>query len=162
MPFLVWVIVASDGPTSLPAGIFFGVLAFTDWLDGWLARRLGAVTRFGRIVDPLADHLLIGVGLISLIALGRIPWPIPIIILARDALMAFGFFLLSRRGYLVTVDRGGKLSAFTVMAAVTLALASDALWIDGLLILAAVLSVVTLANYLAKTALGAWPKAKTG
>jgi CDP-diacylglycerol--glycerol-3-phosphate 3-phosphatidyltransferase len=120
------------------------------------------VTRFGRIVDPLADHLLIGVGLISLIALGRIPWPVPIIILARDALMAFGFFLLSRRGYLVTVDRGGKLSAFTVMAAVTLALASDALWIDGLLILAAVLSVVTLANYLAKTALGAWPKAKTG
>jgi CDP-diacylglycerol--glycerol-3-phosphate 3-phosphatidyltransferase len=162
MPFLVWLIVASDGPTSLPAAILFGILAFTDWLDGWLARRIGAVTRFGRIVDPLADHLLIGVGLIGLIALERVSWPIPVIIMLRDATVAFGFFLLSRRGHLVTVDRAGKLSAFTVMAAVTLAFASEAPWIDALLILAAALSVLTLANYLAKTAVGAWPKAKTG
>ena len=84
------------------------------------------------------------------------------IIVVRYATIALGFYLLSRRGLLVTVDRAGKLSTFLVMSAVTLALASEAVWIDGLLILAAVISVVTLANYLAKTAVGAWPKAKTG
>ncbi|MDH3724221.1 MAG: hypothetical protein OER93_00520, partial [Thermoleophilia bacterium] len=59
-------------------------------------------------------------------------------------------------------DRAGKVSAFAVMTAVTLSLASNAIWIDGLLILAAALSLATLANYLVKTAVGAWPRAKTG
>ena len=162
IPFFVWIVAASEGPTSLSAAILFGVLALTDWLDGWLARRFDAQTRFGRIADPIADHLLIAVGLLSLISLGRVWWPIPAIILLRDITLGIGLFLLSRRGYVTRVDRAGKVSAFAVMTAVTLSLASNAIWIDGLLILAAALSLATLANYLVKTAVGAWPRAKTG
>ena len=162
VPLFVWMILASEGPTSFPAAVFFGVMAFTDWLDGWLARRLKAESRFGRIADPLVDHLLIGVGLLSLIFLGRVSWPVPAIILARDATLAIGFYLLARRGFLATVDRGGKLSALTVMASVTLALAFNSAWVDALLVLAAALSLVTLANYLVKTAKGGWPRAATG
>jgi CDP-diacylglycerol--glycerol-3-phosphate 3-phosphatidyltransferase len=162
IPIFVWIVAGSEGPTSLPAAVFFGVIALTDWLDGWMARRFDARTRFGRIADPIADHLLIAVGLLSLIALGRTWWPIPTVILLRDIALGIGFFLLSRQGYVLRVDFAGKVSAFTVMTAVTLSLASNAAWIDGLLILAAALSLVTFANYLAKTAVGAWPRAKTG
>jgi CDP-diacylglycerol--glycerol-3-phosphate 3-phosphatidyltransferase len=162
IPLFVWLVASAEGPTSVPAAIFFGALALTDWLDGWLARRFDAKTRFGRIVDPIADHVLITVGLLSLISLGRVAWPIPTLIVVRDITLGAGFFLLSRRGYVATVDRAGKLSALVVMTAVTLALAGEALWIDGVLLLGAALSVMTLANYLAKTAVGAWPRAKTG
>jgi CDP-diacylglycerol--glycerol-3-phosphate 3-phosphatidyltransferase len=69
---------------SFLAAVFFAAAAFTDLLDGFLARRYKTVTHVGKFLDPLADKLLVSVTMIMLITLGRIPAWIVILIIARE------------------------------------------------------------------------------
>jgi CDP-diacylglycerol--glycerol-3-phosphate 3-phosphatidyltransferase len=69
---------------SFLAAVFFSLAALTDLLDGLLARRYRVVTPMGKLLDPLADKLLISVTMIMLITLGRIPAWIVILIIARE------------------------------------------------------------------------------
>lgn len=69
---------------SFLAAVFFGAAAFTDLLDGFLARRYKTVTHVGKFLDPLADKLLVSVTMIMLITLGRIPAWMVILIIARE------------------------------------------------------------------------------
>ena len=154
VPFLLWLLLTAPGPTSILGGVLFLVLAFTDLLDGHLARVLNARTRFGRIADPLADRLLMVVGLIGLIMLGRFAWPGPAIILARDVLSVVGFVLLARRGPVMGVDTGGKVSSALNMVGVALGLIVGAAWVDLLLWMAVALSVVTFGNYVRRAVTG--------
>ena len=62
-----------DGGRSALAFVIFGVASLTDWFDGWLARRYGSFSRFGRLADPLADRLLIDSAVILLWHHGRLP-----------------------------------------------------------------------------------------
>jgi CDP-diacylglycerol--glycerol-3-phosphate 3-phosphatidyltransferase len=66
------------------AAVFFAVAAFTDLLDGFLARRYKTVTHVGKFLDPLADKLLVSLTMIMLIPLGRIPVWMVILIIARE------------------------------------------------------------------------------
>ncbi len=147
VPFLLWLLLSEAGPTSVTGAVLFAVLAFTDLVDGRLARLLDAQTSFGRIADPLADRLLMAVGLIGLLVLGRFPWPGPAIILIRDALIMVGFVLLVRRGIGLRVEMAGKISSALNMMVVALGLITAAVWVDVLLWVAVALSVVTFANY---------------
>ncbi|MBW1689313.1 MAG: CDP-diacylglycerol--glycerol-3-phosphate 3-phosphatidyltransferase [Deltaproteobacteria bacterium] len=69
---------------SFLAAVFFAAAAFTDLLDGFLARRYKTVTPVGKFLDPLADKLLVSVTMIMLITLGRIPAWMVILIIARE------------------------------------------------------------------------------
>jgi CDP-diacylglycerol--glycerol-3-phosphate 3-phosphatidyltransferase len=69
---------------SFLAAVFFAVAAFTDLLDGFLARRYKTVTHVGKFLDPLADKLLVSLTMIMLIPLGRIPVWMVILIIARE------------------------------------------------------------------------------
>jgi CDP-diacylglycerol--glycerol-3-phosphate 3-phosphatidyltransferase len=69
---------------SFLAAVFFAAAAFTDLLDGFLARRYKTVTHVGKFLDPLADKLLVSVTMIMLITLGRIPAWMVILIIARE------------------------------------------------------------------------------
>ena len=69
---------------SLLAGICFGLAFVTDILDGFFARRYGAVTTFGKFLDPLADKILVTVTMIMLIPLKRIPVWMVIVIVTRE------------------------------------------------------------------------------
>ena len=62
----------------------FAVAAITDWLDGWLARRLGVTSAFGAFLDPVADKLMVAAALILLVALGRADAYLAIIIIGRE------------------------------------------------------------------------------
>jgi CDP-diacylglycerol--glycerol-3-phosphate 3-phosphatidyltransferase/cardiolipin synthase len=62
----------------------FAAAAFTDWLDGWLARRWGATTEFGAFLDPVADKLMVAAALIVLVWLGRAESYLAIIIIGRE------------------------------------------------------------------------------
>jgi cardiolipin synthase (CMP-forming) len=70
----------------------------TDWVDGWLARRYGQVSRLGQLLDPLADRLLIASVAIALVIQGVLPWPAAVLLLARDLILLAGWPLLKRRG----------------------------------------------------------------
>jgi cardiolipin synthase len=142
---LVWCIVA-DGP-SWPLGIFFGAIAITDLLDGRLAALLDARTPLGRILDPLADRLLMAVGLIGLLLMGRFAWPAPTIVLIRDLATIAGFVWLARRGVLMQIDFAGKVSSGFNMGCVAVGLAVSGSWVDVCFWCAVGLSVLTFGNY---------------
>ena len=111
LPVLAVVVARAEGPTSAAAGWLFAGVAVTDFVDGRLARALDAETRFGQIADPLADRLLMAVGLAGLIALDRILWVGPAVILVRDALSMLAFAWYARRGVLLRVDAAGMAAA---------------------------------------------------
>jgi CDP-diacylglycerol--glycerol-3-phosphate 3-phosphatidyltransferase len=151
LPVLAVVLAEAEGPTAPAAAWLFAGICATDFVDGRLARALHAESRFGQVADPLADRLVIAVGLAGLIALGRIHWAGPAIILARDAISIAAFVLFARRGVQLTVDMAGKVSSSLAMIATGLALLIDATWVDALFWAAVAACVLTLANY-ARTA----------
>ena len=69
------------------AGLIFIVASITDWVDGYLARKMNVVTSFGKIADPIADKALTGVALLGLSILDDLAWWITVLILARELLV---------------------------------------------------------------------------
>ena len=147
LPVLAWFLAVDTGPTSARAAWFFAAIGATDFIDGQLARRLGAESKFGAIADPFADRMLMAVGLIGLIALDRYTWPGPTIILARDVVAVIAFVVLARRGVALRVDAAGKISSGMAMFAVGLALLIDHRSIDIYFWIAVAVSVATFVNY---------------
>ena len=69
---------------NLAATLIFVIAAITDWLDGWLARKLGQTSAFGAFLDPVADKLMVAAALIVLVQLARVDAIIAIIIISRE------------------------------------------------------------------------------
>jgi CDP-diacylglycerol--glycerol-3-phosphate 3-phosphatidyltransferase len=81
-PLLLLLTLFPGRRASLVGGLAFLAISLTDLLDGWLARRGGQVTRVGKLLDPLADKLLVLTALVLLVALDRIPlWGVPLVVL---------------------------------------------------------------------------------
>jgi len=154
LPLIVWMLAYDGGPTSAMAAWTFAAVAVTDFIDGRLARALHAESTFGRIADPFADRMLVAVGLIGIIAIGRMGPVGPLIILVRDLALIIGVVVLRNSGIDLRVDTFGKVSSFLVMAAIGLALLSTARWIDVVFWIAVVLSVASFVHYV-RTALAA-------
>jgi len=90
VPFDAW----GEHSRNLVATILFILASITDWLDGWLARRLGQQTELGAFLDPVADKLLVCVALVMLLDLGRINAGIAIIIIGREILPNMASYLM--------------------------------------------------------------------
>lgn len=147
LPVLLLVLIRADGPTSTLGWAIFAAVAATDFLDGFLARRLGAETRFGRIADPLADRLLVGVGLVGVLLLGAVSPVAPVILIVRDVTIVAGAILLLRRGIDLRVDMAGKISSTLTMLATAAAILLDEPWVEAAVWAAVVLALATFANY---------------
>ncbi|MFH1243511.1 MAG: CDP-diacylglycerol--glycerol-3-phosphate 3-phosphatidyltransferase [Pseudomonadota bacterium] len=90
------------------AALFFGMASITDILDGFFARRYGAVTSLGKFLDPLADKILICLTMIMLIPLGRIPvWMVLIIVMREMAVTGLRGIAISE-GIVITASSLGK------------------------------------------------------
>ena len=153
--FLVPVFVACllEGGTGwrLAALVVFCVASFTDLLDGRLARRLGLVTDFGKIADPVADKALTGAALICLSALGELPWWVTGVIMFREIGVTALRFWVIRRG-VIAASRGGKLKTLLQVIAICLYVLPPALSPPGIvreLVMGAavVVTVVTGVDY---------------
>lgn len=151
IPVLIWLLVRAEGPTDAAVAWWFAGIAITDFVDGKLARALDAESRFGRIMDPLVDRLVMAVGLIGLIVLDRLAWIGPVVMLVRDVVAVAAFVWLARRGVEMRVDWWGKLSSTLAMVGTAMCLLSE--WVGGDIVfwIAVGLSVATFANY-ARTA----------
>ncbi len=101
-------VVDVDGGWRIVAGVLFAVAAISDRVDGYLARRLDQVTDFGKLVDPIADKLLMGGTLVTLSALGDLPWWVTVVIVARE-LGITALRLAVLRYVVIPASRGGKL-----------------------------------------------------
>jgi CDP-diacylglycerol--glycerol-3-phosphate 3-phosphatidyltransferase len=110
---------APAGKNWLAMGVFAGA-AITDWLDGWLARRLGVTSAFGAFLDPVADKLMVAAALILLVALGRADAYLAIIIIGREiAISALREWMAELgAGKSVAVAFVGKLKTAAQMTAI--------------------------------------------
>lgn len=109
----------ADGPLRWLALAIFILAAATDRVDGWLARRNGIVTDFGKLWDPIADKLLMGTALVCLSIMGELWWWVTAVILARElGITVMRFFLL--RYLVLPASKGGKLKTFMQTIAIGL------------------------------------------
>jgi CDP-diacylglycerol--glycerol-3-phosphate 3-phosphatidyltransferase len=122
--FAALFLAAGDDP-AWGAAVLFAAAAATDQLDGWLARRWRVESRFGKIADPLADRLMIGVAVVLMWAEGRLPALAALIVLARDALLLVGYKVLVPRGYDFEVNTLGKFATWVLYASLTLVLVTE-------------------------------------
>lgn len=98
--------------------IVLGIFAATDWVDGYVARRFGQVSRLGTLLDPISDRALMVVVGIGLIVADLAPWWAVVLVLARDAIViAAGLFMLARGRRPPSVTRIGKAATFGLMFA---------------------------------------------
>jgi CDP-diacylglycerol--glycerol-3-phosphate 3-phosphatidyltransferase len=93
--------------------LIFTIAAVTDLLDGYVARRYGAVSTLGKLLDPLADKLLVTTALIMLIPLNRLPAWIALLILSRELLVTGLRAIASSTGIVVAASGLGKLKSIT-------------------------------------------------
>jgi len=125
IPIFAWLYVeAGDGP-AWGAGIFFAAAAFTDQVDGFLARRWHVESGFGKVADPLADRLMIGTAVVLMWATGRIPLIAALVILARDLTLIVGYKVLAPSGYQLEVTFLGKLATWVLYAALGFVLVTE-------------------------------------
>ncbi|MDA8432807.1 MAG: CDP-diacylglycerol--glycerol-3-phosphate 3-phosphatidyltransferase [Nitrospiraceae bacterium] len=89
--------------------LVFGVASITDFLDGYLARRSGQITKFGIIMDPIADKFLIISALIVLVDMERLPAWIAIVLIVRDFLITTLRVVALARDIVIPAEMGGKL-----------------------------------------------------
>jgi CDP-diacylglycerol---glycerol-3-phosphate 3-phosphatidyltransferase len=115
------IVVALLGETpngdALAAGVF-ALAAFTDGLDGYIARRRHDVTTFGKLVDPLADKLLIVAALVSLVSLGRLAAWVAMVIIAREVAVTLLRAVAVEQGVVISASWLGKLKTVLQVAAV--------------------------------------------
>ena len=144
---------------NILATIVFVIASLTDWLDGWLARRLNQISSFGAFLDPVADKLMVCAVLIILVDLERVDAVIGIIIVGREiavsALREWMLKLGSKGG--LRVDMLGKLKTCSQMVALPCLLYNSNLlipdidtqiigtWLVGF---AAILTVISFLNYI--------------
>jgi CDP-diacylglycerol--glycerol-3-phosphate 3-phosphatidyltransferase len=134
----------------------FAVAAFTDRLDGELARRRGLVTAFGTVADPIADKALIGSALVGLSVLGMVPWWATVVMMGREIGITLLRFAVLRHG-IIPASRGGKAKTLVQSLAIGFYLlplpeligaATAVAWVRGALLAAALaLAVVTGLDY---------------
>src|SRR6266487_2382374 len=119
VPVFVVFLVAGETGSRIVAFLVFGIASVTDLLDGQLARRRGMITDFGKIADPIADKALTGSALITLSALGDLPWWITSVILFRELAVTGLRFWVIRRG-VIPASRGGKAKTLLQVIAIGL------------------------------------------
>ncbi len=117
--FVAFMVLTNSNPDFRYAAL--GVFAFgavTDWIDGQVARRMNIVTKFGIVVDPLADRLFIGATIITLYAMRMLPLLFLVVILGRDLLMVAGYpFIRKIDPEKVAVHITGKLATAILFVA---------------------------------------------
>jgi CDP-diacylglycerol--glycerol-3-phosphate 3-phosphatidyltransferase len=153
VPLFVAALFAGDGTDAFWRAIataLFAVASLTDQVDGWVARKYGLVTDFGKIADPIADKALIGAALIGLSALGELSWWVTVVIAIREIGVTLLRFWVIRHG-VIPASRGGKAKTLIQVTAIVTYLlplppsAEIVRWI--LMGLAVVLTVVTGLDY---------------
>ena len=159
VPLVVLVYYAPTVWSNLLAAGLFALASITDWLDGYLARRLGQCSDFGAFLDPVADKLLVVVALVLLTAIYPYVWfvlPVAVIIAREVFVSALREWMANcnQRG-LVAVGYVGKVKTTVQMLAIIVLLAASPQWPAwltwvgfGLIYLSALLSLWSMISYL--------------
>ncbi len=132
IPLFLWLLFGRDDRYA--AAILLALLGATDWVDGYVARHFGQVSTLGKMLDPTADRLLLGVGVAAILVDGSVPAWVAWAVIAREVIVSGAVLLLAAMGAArIDVQWVGKAGTFANMVAFPLFLvgASDAWWADA-------------------------------
>ena len=150
VPVMVVALTSELPGGSAIAAAVFAVAAFTDGLDGYIARTRQSVTTFGKVMDPVADKLLIAAALISLVSLERLaPW-VAMVIIAREFAVSGLRIAAGQQGVEIPASGLGKLKTIVqVVAVLALIAASDHTdaWVQALVYAMVAITVTSSADY---------------
>jgi CDP-diacylglycerol---glycerol-3-phosphate 3-phosphatidyltransferase len=110
---------------SLAAAAVFGIAAITDLLDGYLARRRSEVTRLGRLLDPIADKLLVISGLILLVEFQRVSAVVAILMIAREVAVTGIRAISAAEGIVLSAEATGKYKMTAQVLAILCLIVAD-------------------------------------
>src|SRR6266550_4448837 len=133
VPVIVVALLAETPNGDALAAIVFAFAAFTDGLDGYIARSRGSVTNFGKLMDPLADKLLIIAPLILLVSLGRLAAWVAMVIIAREFAVTALRMVAAEQGMVIPASPLGKVKTIVQVLAIfaLIAVPSTPAWVDA-------------------------------
>ncbi len=127
IPLFVILLLRPDHAGWYSAAILLGALGVTDGVDGYVARHFDQVSTVGKVIDPVADRMLLGVAGLSIIAVGAVPLWVGIAAISREVLVAAGFvYVAAVGGRRMDVQWAGKAGTFGLMVAFPLFLIGHA------------------------------------
>jgi CDP-diacylglycerol---glycerol-3-phosphate 3-phosphatidyltransferase len=150
VPVLVVALTVESPGGSTIAAIVFAVAALTDGLDGYMARSRQAVTTFGKVMDPVADKLMIAAALISLVSLNRLAAWVAMVIIAREFAVSGLRIAAGQQGVVIPASKLGKAKTIVQVVAVLALIAAShpsAAWVQALVYAMVLITVVSGADY---------------
>jgi CDP-diacylglycerol--glycerol-3-phosphate 3-phosphatidyltransferase len=153
VPLLLVFLMSPHGWFPAIAATIFLIAAFTDWLDGHLARSTNQVTRLGQLLDPIADKLLVTAALVALVGRQQVPAWMVVIILGRELAVTGLRALAADRHIIIAAETFGKYKmVFFIIGAALLMLNLASLYLPGIiaLVIGMLLSIISGIDYLRK------------
>jgi CDP-diacylglycerol--glycerol-3-phosphate 3-phosphatidyltransferase len=149
VPVLIVALLGHTSDGDVLAAIVFALASMTDFVDGYLARSRGSVTTFGKLMDPLADKLLIVAALISLVSLHRLAAWVAMVIIARELAVTVLRLGATQAGVIMPASNFGKLKTCVQIAAIlgVIAVHGHPAWLDALVYAAVVITVASGLDY---------------
>jgi len=108
IPLFVVLLISDSREGSMAAAVLFSIAALSDWLDGYLARTLNQVTTLGKLLDPIADKILVTSALIPLVELDRVAAWIAVVIIGREIAMSGFRTITAAQGIIIEASNLGK------------------------------------------------------
>ncbi|MDD2272528.1 MAG: CDP-diacylglycerol--glycerol-3-phosphate 3-phosphatidyltransferase [Desulfuromonadaceae bacterium] len=133
IPLLAALLMSPSRSAGFWAAALFAIASITDWLDGYLARRMGIVTVFGKFLDPIADKLIVMAVLIMILPFDRVPAWMVLIILGREIIITGLRGIASTEGIVIQASDLGKFKTiFQLVALIGLTLHYNYSWFFGI------------------------------
>ncbi|HMD51867.1 MAG TPA: CDP-diacylglycerol--glycerol-3-phosphate 3-phosphatidyltransferase [Solirubrobacteraceae bacterium] len=149
VPVLVVALLGNTPEGDVLAAVVFALASLTDFVDGYLARSRDSVTTFGKLMDPLADKLLIIAALISLVSLHRLPAWIAMVIITRELAVTVLRMGATQAGVVMAASTFGKAKTCLQIAAIlaVIAFPGEPAWVTGLLYVTVAVTVLSGLDY---------------
>jgi CDP-diacylglycerol--glycerol-3-phosphate 3-phosphatidyltransferase len=149
VPVVVVALVGETPNGDALAAAVFALAALTDGLDGYFARSRDSVTAFGKLMDPIADKLLIIAALVSLVSLDRLQAWVAMVIIAREVAVTAMRAVAAERGVVIAASWLGKLKTVLQIGAVFALIAANPApaWVDALVYVAVAVTLISGADY---------------
>ena len=149
VPVLVAALLAETPNGDALAAAVFVLASFTDALDGWIARRKQQESTFGKLMDPLADKLLVTAALVALVSLDRVQAWVAMVIIAREFAVTGLRQIAMEKGHVIPASIWGKLKTVfqAAMVMCLIAVEGDPAWLDALVYVTVGVTVLSGADY---------------
>ena len=149
VPVLVVALLDETDGGDLLAAVVFALASLTDAMDGYLARSRGSITNFGKLMDPVADKLLVIAALIALVNLDRLYAWVAMVIIAREFAVTVTRIYATQQGLVIAANIWGKAKTITQVVAIFSVIAFDPapLWVDLLVYGAVVITIISGIDY---------------